>query len=65
MLQMFALPNEYFTLDYPAFNMFDPYNDNFGVSDMQQAMIIPDVGTTMPLIFALPIMGSMRRRRNI
>ncbi len=63
MLQMFALPNEYFTLDYPAFDMFDPYYDDFGVNDTQQAMIVPDAGTGVPLIFA-GVMVSMRRRRN-
>ena len=62
-MEDFALLDTLNTFDYPEFNAFE-LPGPFGESIPQQAMIIPDPGTGVPLIFALPLMGFMRRRRN-
>ena len=64
LIQDFALADSLNTIDYPWVNAFDLSTD-FGImDDFQQATIVPDVGATMPLIFALPLLVTPRRRRN-
>ena len=63
LIQDFALADSLNTFDLPWTNAFElpgPFIDN--PSMPQQAMIIPDAGTGMPLIFA-GVMVSMRTRR--
>jgi len=64
LMQDFAELDLLNTFEYPDFNAFElpgPFIDN--PSMPQQAMIIPDAGTGVPLIFAIPLMGFMRHRR--
>ena len=63
LMQDFAELDLYNNFAYPEFNAFE-LPGPFGESIPQQAMIIPDPGTGVPLIFALPLMGFMGRRRN-
>ena len=64
LIQDFALVESLNTIDYPWVNAFDLSTD-FGImGDFQQATIVPDVGATVPLIFALPLLATPRRRRN-
>ena len=65
LIQDFAELDLYNNFAYPEFNAFElpgPVIDN--PSMPQQAMIVPDAGTGVPLIFAIPLMGFLGRRRN-
>ena len=66
---MASLIQDFAELD--LLNTFDvPWNDafelpsGFDTFSPQQAMIIPDAGTGIPFIFAVPMIGFLRRRRN-
>ena len=64
LMQDFAELDLLNTFEYPDFNAFElpgPFIDN--PSMPQQAMIIPDAGTGIPFLFAIPLMGFMRHRR--
>tara|TARA_R100001443_G_scaffold117032_1_gene139620 strand:- start:444 stop:1202 length:759 start_codon:yes stop_codon:yes gene_type:complete len=64
LIEDFALSDSLNTIDYPWTNAFElpgPFIDN--PSMPQQAMIIPDAGTGIPFLFAIPLMGFMRHRR--
>jgi len=64
LIQDFALADSLNTIDYPWTNAFE-LPSPVGSYDMQQAMIIPDAGTGIPFLFAIPLMGFMcHRRRN-
>ena len=63
LIQDFALADSLNTIDYPWTNAFE-LPSPVGSYDMQQAMIIPDAGTGIPFLFAVPVIGFMRRRRN-
>jgi len=62
LIQDFALADSLNTIDYPWVNAFE-LPSPVGSYDMQQAMIIPDAGTGIPFLIAVPVVGFMRTRR--